>query len=108
MTQNDEGWDDEAAAIKTPIKYRCSGCGGEFYRPQVKMFYASELNGGGNVRECGIFYCYDCMTNLKPEGCPLVAYDDPAQWNYLCFNCPIPELICDLRGKTIMRMVEKE
>lgn len=101
---NTNGWDDEAAAMKAPDLYRCVCCGGAFFKFQtvaIRIPYGNE--GCAEVR-----YCKDCMKNLKPEGCPLVAYDDPAQWVYLCVNCPIPELICDLRSNAPIKVVKKE
>jgi Pyruvate/2-oxoacid:ferredoxin oxidoreductase delta subunit len=103
MSSNNEGWDDEAAAIRKPEKWRCHNCEKEFFGPQVRIIVWTDNEG----RMIGYPYCLDCLVSLKPEGCPLVAYHDPRQYEYLCFNCPIPELICDLRGKTAS-VVKKE
>jgi len=98
MTSNSNGWDDEAASMKGPSLYRCRACGGALYRGQVTE---KRTNGGSMA----VFYCSDCIKNLRYGDCPFVAYDDPGQWVYLCINCPIPEMVCDLRSKTPLKVV---
>ena len=100
---NSNGWDDEAAAMKAPEKYRCHNCKDEFYHSQVRLLKTTNDKG----RPIGYFYCLDCMIALKPLGCHWVAYKDRGQYEFLCFNCPIPDWICDLRSKTTL-VVKKE
>jgi len=87
-----EGWEDEEESLKMPENYRCHRCKKIKKRVECK-FIVIEHNG---LTE-GYFLCFDCIDELKPKECPFVIYNDANGRNFICKNCPIPYIVCNLR-----------
>lgn len=89
----------EQEAMISPTLWRCKRCGNEFGI------------GEGNVlrfKSIGYFFCFICIGKLHPEGCLLEAYKDINRFDYICDNCPIHPLECDLREIFFVISVESD